>query len=198
MSFLEAWLHGEGSFIGVIMMGVKSIFFRLLIFHLLTFPCGYSWERDYNNLSLTSFLYANTQWNPQLLLPSSCPRSSSCTQKHWKSRPPKRCCPWVHLLGWRLAITFSGSVRKRHDYSLVLVTIVFFPASHCWSALLHFCTPSSGTATSTGTMSTSASGSAAGYISLLIINTIYMLITFRSHMHISDVIKMFFIFFWIK
>ena len=49
-SFLEAWLHGDGSFIGVIMMGVKSIFFRLLIFRLLTFPCGYSWERDYNNL----------------------------------------------------------------------------------------------------------------------------------------------------
>ena len=198
MSFLDAWLHGEGSFIGVIMMGVKSIFFRLLIFHLLTFPCGYSWERDYNNLSLTSFLYANTQWNPQLLLPSSCPRSSSCTQKHWKSRPPKRCCPWVHLLGWRLAIMFSGSVRKRHDYSLVLVTIVFFPASRCWSALLPFCTPSSGTATSTGTMSTSASGSAAGYISLLIISIIYMLITFRSHMHIYDVTNMLIIFFWIK
>ena len=36
MSFLDAWLHGEGSFIGVIMMGVKSIFFRLLIFRLLT------------------------------------------------------------------------------------------------------------------------------------------------------------------
>ena len=36
MSFLEAWLHGEGSFIGVIMMGVKSIFIRLLIFRLLT------------------------------------------------------------------------------------------------------------------------------------------------------------------
>ena len=41
-SFLEAWLHGDGSFIGVIMIGVKSIFFRLLIFRLLTFPCGYS------------------------------------------------------------------------------------------------------------------------------------------------------------
>ena len=59
-------------------------------------------------------------------------------------------------------------------------------------------TGSSGTATSTGTMSTSASGSAAGYISLLIINIIYMLITFRSHMHISDVTNMLIIFFWIK
>ena len=47
-----------------------------------------------------------------------CVRSDSCAHKHWKSRLPKRCCPWVHLLGWRPAITFLGSVRKRHDYSL--------------------------------------------------------------------------------
>ena len=47
-------------------------------------------------------------------------------------------------------------------------------------------------------MSTSASGSAAGYISLLIISITYMLLTFRSHMHTSDVTNMLIIFFWIK
>ena len=43
----------------------------------------------------------------------------------------------------------------------------------------------------------SASGSAAGYIFLMKISIIYMFITFRSHMHISNVTNMF-IFFWIK
>ena len=174
-------------------MGVKSIFFRLLIFRLLTFPCGYSWERDYNNLSLTSFLYANTQWNPQLLLPSSCLRSSSRAHMHRKSRPPKRCCPWVHLLGWRPSITFLGvsasGTTTHFVLSFLRVTIIYFLVSRCWSALLHFCTASSGTTTSTGTMSTSASSSVAEYISIMIISIIYMLITFRSHMHKSDVTK---------
>ena len=52
--------------------------------------------------------------------------------------------------------------------------------------------------TSTATMSTSASGSAAGYIALMIISIIYMLITFGSHIHISAVTNMLIIFFWIK
>ena len=46
-SFRKLWLHGEGSFNGVIMMRVKKYFYCLLIFRLLTFSCGYSRERDY-------------------------------------------------------------------------------------------------------------------------------------------------------
>ena len=131
-SFLEPWLHGDGSFICMIMMGVKSIFFRLL-----TFPCGYSWERDYNNVYLTSFLYANTQSNPQLLLTSSCPRSSFCAHNHWRSRPPKHCCPWVHLLRWRPTITFLRSVRKRHHYSLRPLFSWWCGDRHCFRSALH-------------------------------------------------------------
>ena len=87
-------------------------------------------------------------------------------------------------------VSASGTItRFVLSFLVVSVTIIFFPASRCWSALLAFCTASSGTTTSTGNMSTSASGSAAGYISLMIISIIYMLITFRSHMHKSDVTK---------
>ena len=84
-------------------------------------------------------------------------------------------------------------------FVLSFLVLRWSSSSRClwWSALLPFCTASSGTTTPTSTMSTSASGSAAGYIFLMIISIIYMFITFRLHRHISNVTNMF-IFFCIK
>jgi len=61
-----------------------------------------------------------------------------------------------------LEFTCSGEGRQSHFWgvsarstttrfvlSFLLVTIIYFPACRCWSALLPFCTASSGTTTST-------------------------------------------------
>jgi hypothetical protein len=79
----------------------------------------------YSVLLLQSFL----SWLHHTSRSSSTPRSISCAHARWKSRasgthPLHR----VHLLGWRAAIAFLESVRKRHDYSLFIFTASFL---HC-------------------------------------------------------------------
>ena len=95
--------------------------------------------------------------------------------------------------GWQSR--FWG-VSLRHDYSLHpllpnAAVIVFFPASLVigTASVLHCIERDDYT--------NNASGSAAGYNFLIIISIIYMFITFRSHVHISNITNMF-IFFWIK
>jgi hypothetical protein len=67
-----------------------------------------------------------------------------------------------------------------------------------WSAPLPICTATSGTTIPTGTMSTSASGSAAEYVSVLhhpvrlcinnlLVSIIYIIFMLSSHKHIHNV-----------
>jgi hypothetical protein len=88
--------------------------------------------------------------------------------------------------------------------------ILYFSKDRWWSAQLLFCTVSRWTTTPTSTMSTNASGSIAGYVSVLrylvrccinnlLVSIIYRLLMLRIHKHIHDVTNLLIIaLFWIK
>lgn len=98
----------------------------------------------------------------------------------------------VRLLKWRTTITFGG-------VSLTAQLLATRGLCLWWSALLLPYTASSETTTSIGTMSSSASGSAAGYVTInptfrvrflvtvLLLSIINILVSIRLHEHLHDV-----------
>ena len=119
-----------------------------------------------------------------------------------------QCRSWVHLLDEDRQSGFWERLPRNCSLILLPATswqLGIFFGWRRWLALQPYCMASSGMATSTTTMSTSISSGAAVYISdatrplfsviKMMINIKSMFVTFRSHVHMSDVTNLLLVFF---
>jgi hypothetical protein len=92
---------------------------------LISCACSSCLAMRYKSLIPSSIHIDSTLAKTTASTDQSSPRPGPCAHKFWESRPPKCYCPWVHLLGWRTAITFLGSVA---DGTTTHYVFFFFPA----------------------------------------------------------------------